>query len=48
MLLWLLPTVAVFAFVLTGMLRRYALSRSIIDIPNHRSSHTVPTPRGGG
>ncbi|UTL82463.1 MraY family glycosyltransferase [Pseudomonas putida] len=36
------------ALVLTGLLRRYALARSIIDIPNARSSHSVPTPRGGG
>ena len=33
---------------LTYGLRRYALARSIIDIPNARSSHTIPTPRGGG
>ncbi len=37
-----------FAFVLTGLLRRYALSRSLVDIPNERTSHAVPTPRGGG
>jgi Fuc2NAc and GlcNAc transferase len=36
------------AFVLTAWLRRYALARRMIDIPNARSSHTVPTPRGGG
>lgn len=36
------------ALALTGLLRRYALSRSIIDVPNARSSHSVPTPRGGG
>ncbi|MFT0212582.1 glycosyltransferase family 4 protein [Pseudomonas sp. F1_0610] len=29
-------------------LRRLALAKSIIDIPNERSSHTVATPRGGG
>ncbi len=34
--------------ILTYSLRCYALARSIIDIPNARSSHTVPTPRGGG
>lgn len=33
---------------LTWLLRRYALARSIMDIPNARSSHSVPTPRGGG
>ncbi|MDH4553060.1 glycosyltransferase family 4 protein [Pseudomonas sp. BN607] len=36
------------SLALTGMLRRYAIARSIIDIPNSRSSHNVPTPRGGG
>lgn len=46
--LWLVPAVAVFSFLLTGALRRYALAKSIIDIPNARSSHTIPTPRGGG
>jgi len=33
---------------LTGALRRYALSHGVIDIPNVRSSHTIPIPRGGG
>lgn len=33
---------------LTWALRRYALFRNIIDIPNVRSSHSTPTPRGGG
>lgn len=33
---------------LTGLLRRYALRAALLDIPNERSSHTVPTPRGGG
>ncbi|MFK3800063.1 MULTISPECIES: MraY family glycosyltransferase [unclassified Pseudomonas] len=37
-----------FSFVLTYYLRRYALQRSLLDIPNDRSSHTIPTPRGGG
>ncbi|MCF6236003.1 MAG: glycosyltransferase family 4 protein [Gammaproteobacteria bacterium] len=33
---------------LTGFLRSYALKKQLIDVPNNRSSHTVPTPRGGG
>lgn len=33
---------------LTGIIRRYSLARNIIDIPNQRSSHHMPTPRGGG
>ena len=36
------------SFVLTGAMRRYAVAAQIIDIPNARSSHTRPTPRGGG
>ncbi|ETO93618.1 MraY family glycosyltransferase [Legionella oakridgensis] len=34
--------------MLTGLVRQYALSRNILDIPNQRSSHTLPVPRGGG
>jgi Fuc2NAc and GlcNAc transferase len=45
---WLLPAVFVFSLGMTGLLRRYALARSLMDIPNARSSHSVPTPRGGG
>jgi Fuc2NAc and GlcNAc transferase len=32
----------------TGAVRRFALSRGVIDVPNRRSSHARPTPRGGG
>ena len=32
----------------TEWVRRYALARAILDVPNERSSHRVPTPRGGG
>lgn len=33
---------------LTAIVRRYALQKAILDIPNARSSHDLPTPRGGG
>jgi len=36
------------AWLGTGLIRRYALSSNLIDVPNKRSSHTLPTPRGGG
>lgn len=36
------------SFVLTLIIRKYALKKSLLDIPNSRSSHTLPTPRGGG
>ncbi|RRW66751.1 glycosyltransferase family 4 protein [Pseudomonas fluorescens] len=45
---WLLSGVYAASWLLTLVLRRYALSKSLMDIPNERSSHTVPTPRGGG
>ena len=32
----------------TGFARSLAIRRAIFDVPNHRSSHTSPTPRGGG
>jgi Fuc2NAc and GlcNAc transferase len=34
--------------LLTGVARRLALSRGVLDVPNARSSHETPTPRGGG
>jgi Fuc2NAc and GlcNAc transferase len=45
---WVAVAVVVFSFALTHVLRRYALHKSLLDIPNGRSSHTLPTPRGGG
>lgn len=36
------------AFAMTYFMRTYALKKNIIDNPNERSSHSVPTPRGGG
>ncbi len=48
MLSLILALVLFLSIFTTGLLRKYALSRAIIDIPNERSSHTAPTPRGGG
>jgi Fuc2NAc and GlcNAc transferase len=45
---WLAVAVVGISFALTYWLRRYALHKSLLDIPNGRSSHSVPTPRGGG
>jgi Fuc2NAc and GlcNAc transferase len=45
---WIVPLLAGVSFGLTAGLRRYALARSLLDVPNGRSSHSVPTPRGGG
>jgi Fuc2NAc and GlcNAc transferase len=49
MTVWVLLLVAGYAaLLLTGVLRRYALARSLLDVPNERSSHRAATPRGGG
>ncbi|WP_080966979.1 MraY family glycosyltransferase [Pseudomonas protegens] len=49
MILWLLlPAALLCAFLMTEKLRAYALRNHLIDVPNSRSSHSVPTPRGGG
>ena len=43
---WLAGLVA--SWLLTALVRRYALHTNLLDLPNERSSHTLPTPRGGG
>lgn len=45
---WLLLVVIVASWGMTFVLRRYALAKNLIDVPNERSSHSIPTPRGGG
>jgi Fuc2NAc and GlcNAc transferase len=36
------------SWVGVGALRVWAAKRGVLDVPNERSSHLVPTPRGGG
>lgn len=47
----ILPTFLVasgaLSFLFVASIRQY-FSSHLLDIPNHRSSHTQPTPRGGG
>jgi Fuc2NAc and GlcNAc transferase len=47
-LMFLLASSVVLTAWMTGLLRRYALDTGILDRPNQRSSHSQPTPRGGG
>lgn len=35
-------------YVGVELIRRWSLKRNLLDVPNSRSSHSVPTPRGGG
>lgn len=39
---------SVLSYLAVSIIRRYAERRRILDHPNERSSHTAPTPRGGG
>lgn len=47
-LLLLIAVLLLLSYLLTWLTRVIALRRNILDIPNERSSHLVPTPRGGG
>ncbi len=44
----LLFIIFVLSILLTLSVKKLAEKKSIVDIPNERSSHTIPTPRGGG
>jgi Fuc2NAc and GlcNAc transferase len=48
MIVALLVSAGLLAWALTGALRRYAIAHRLMDVPNARSSHDQPTPRGGG
>ena len=36
------------SYLITYLIHQYALNKNLLDIPNERSSHEIPTPRGGG
>lgn len=44
----LLVILGFLSFLLTYLIKKIANRYSIIDVPNERSSHVIPTPRGGG
>jgi len=46
--LLLAASLIIVSYALTWVILRFSLNRNILDIPNERSSHTQPTPRGGG
>jgi UDP-N-acetylmuramyl pentapeptide phosphotransferase/UDP-N-acetylglucosamine-1-phosphate transferase len=39
---------AILSYLGVWIIRRYAERRQLLDHPNERSSHSMPTPRGGG
>jgi Fuc2NAc and GlcNAc transferase len=48
LMLWLWPLAFLAAALLTGVIRRLALKRQVLDVPVARSAHSIPTPVGGG
>lgn len=44
----LLILIALLSCIFSFQIRNFAKKKSILDIPNARSSHSIPTPRGGG
>ena len=48
MILILIAVSSVASYCGMRMYLRFALNRQLFDVPNERSSHTIPTPRGGG
>lgn len=48
LILVLAGAAGVASYGIAGWVRGYAVRRAMLDIPNARSSHTAPTPRGGG
>ena len=47
----LLPLLSVISFLISFLvvaLIKQRFSQQLLDIPNERSSHSQPTPRGGG
>ena len=47
-MIYLVPVLAIASFVLTAAIRKRAIINNHLDIPNERSSHSLPTPRGAG
>jgi Fuc2NAc and GlcNAc transferase len=47
-MLVLLPIATLLTLLLTILIRKNAIQKNQLDIPNERSSHTAPTPRGAG
>ena len=35
-------------YYITSYLRQYSLHNNVVDVPNERSAHVIPTPTGGG
>ncbi len=45
---WFVVVLFVLSFLLTYLIKNYYIKNALLDEVNERSSHTVPTPHGGG
>ncbi len=47
---WIIVLIALvfLSLILTWLIRLWTVKYNVLDIPNKRSSHSAPTPRGGG
>lgn len=41
-------TATLVTFIAAPLLRQWLINRNVMDLPTHRSSHTIAVPRGGG
>ena len=37
-----------FSAISSAVISKYSFRIAAVDVPNERSSHSIPTPRGGG
>lgn len=47
-ILLLVGLLLIVSYLLTWVIKNFSTKNRILDIPNERSSHSLPTPRGGG
>ena len=48
LILVLVAILLIVSYFLTWVIKNFSTKNRILDIPNERSSHLLPTPRGGG
>ena len=48
LILVLVSILLIVSYLLTWAIKNFSTKNRILDIPNERSSHLLPTPRGGG
>ena len=47
-LILLFIAILIVSVVITNYIRNFSIKNNLYDIPNERSSHDIPIPKGGG